>query len=682
MNSKKTGLLLFLFLSANAQAQSLNQRGIDRLNQDVQTLWSQDGLSMVHDAAMAAAQKLVGVPHAAGSNVTVTITSISSLTLDCPGAPGVQRLDGSGLSAAIPLSGTWHLNLVVGAHAEVSTFLGSYSDDFHITIDLSDLHGAISATLDSSDPSAPKVIAVNPPTLSFTLHVSSTNTLVNILGWLSSSLVNDFGGAAISVGAQVLAAKLDLMASPTPSVLNAGGPGLQPIAIDPAALQLAAGKLGDEIEAYRTPFGPIIETHFDKGYSGTWADSLANPSFDPGKVDAPHAYGDSGEMTGHYLAALAFQYAVTHDATAQARGARALDTLRTLLTMRHDVGVGDLGSMNRSIMPISFIPDWERPKPGYTPGQDFAMPWHGDQYFFTDYASRDEYMGLFYGLAIARDLFDDPNLKASAQASIEMALDYLLANDWTWRRRDGSLGERWQGVLEQQYAWILAGYHGNPAKYQSVHDQYQGFCDLLWVGFWTSVMDPFYSYYKFQLGTGSIYSLLRLETDPVAWQRAYQSVAILRHYIGHHLNPLFNNVYLATDPSSKTQLGGENANLLTRWLNSQRRRERIDIHNDPTIEQVDYTPPVNTTALPGNGPAPTIKVAKYPLPPEKRVGSGFMWSVSPVQLDPGYPANPDANIEGESLDFVLPYWQARYYGAIAGPRKAVPIGIILSTVKL
>src|SRR6185295_15053034 len=109
------------------------------------------------------------------------------------------------------------------------------------------------------------------------------------------------------------------------------------------------------------------------------------------------------------------------------------------------------------------------------------------------------------------------------------------------------------------------------------------------------------------------------------------------HYIGHHLNALFNNVYLATDPSSKTRLGGENANLLTRWLNSGRRRQRIDIHNDPTIEQVDYQPPVNTTALPGSGPAPTIKVAKYPLPPDKRIVSGFMWSVSPLQLDPGYP---------------------------------------------
>src|SRR5439155_6301645 len=122
----------------------------------------------------------------------------------------------------------------------------------------------------------------------------------------------------------------------------------------------------------------IIETHFDKDYSGSWADSLADATFTPGTVNFPHSYGDSGEMTGHYLAALAYQYAVTHDATAQTRGARALQTLRTLLTMRHDVGVGALGNMNRSIMPVSFLADWQRPKPGYTPGQDFAMQWNGD----------------------------------------------------------------------------------------------------------------------------------------------------------------------------------------------------------------------------------------------------------------------------------------------------------------
>ncbi|MGH7125919.1 MAG: hypothetical protein ACREFI_16210, partial [Stellaceae bacterium] len=336
----------------------------------------------------------------------------------------------------------------------------------------------------------------------------------------------------------------------TPSVQNAGGPALPAFAR--ADLEGAAAKLGSEIESYRTPFGPILEMHFDTGYSGTWGQSLADPAFDPGRADAPGSYGDSGEMTGHYLAALAFQYAATRDPVAKTRARRALATLRTLLTMR-----GEPGNMNRSIMPIWYLPQWMRPAPGYTPGQDYAQMWNGDLYYFADYMSRDEYMGLFYGLSIAHDLFDDPAMQADAQQQIEMALDYLVRNGWTWRRRDGSYGERWAGVFEEQYAWILAAWHGNPAKYQSLHDQYQGFADILWTGFWTSALDPYDSYYKFQLGVGSMHVLLMHETDPAAWMRAYQGIAILRHYIGHHLNAHFNNTYLAFDASSRARLGAE-----------------------------------------------------------------------------------------------------------------------------
>jgi hypothetical protein len=677
MNKGFLGLIIVLAITAmaiTARAQTLNASGIARLNQDAQALWTTDGLTMAHDAALKAANTLVGVPHLVDSttNSYATIIGINSITLDCPGAPGVTRLDGGGVTVGVPLSGAWHINVVARMNLHGTIFWTDYSDTFNVTIDLSNIKGDISIAIDSSNPAAPRVTAVNAPHLSFTLNVSSTNEVVNAIGWIGSNTVNAISGTAVTIAAQYLAQKLGVMASSTPTVIGAGGPGLAPITVDAAQLQNSALTLGDEIEAYRTPFGPIIEQHFDTAYSGTWLDSLTNPHFTPGTATFPHAYGDSGEMTGQYLASLAFQYATTKNPTTKARGLRMLNVLRTLLTMRHDAGIGELGSMNRSIMPLSYLTPDQRPPTTYTSGNDYAAMYNGQLYSFTDYQSRDEYLGLFYGLSIAYDLFDDPAMKANAQTSIEMALDYLLAHGWTWRRKDGSLGEHWQGSLDQQYAWILAGYHGNPAKYQAAHDQYKGFTDILWVGYWIAVMDPYYQYYKFQLGSGSIYTLLRLETDPAAWQRAYQAVAIQRNYIGHHLNPHFNNVYMAFDSSSKARLGAENANLLTRWLHALRRRTRVDISNDPTIPTMDYTPPVNTTALPGSGPAPTIKISKYPLTPEVRIGQGFLWSCSPFELNPGYPAGPDAYIEGETLDFVLPYWQSRYMGVVPAPRTINP----------
>ena len=651
-------------LCAMLLAQSLNARGVQRLNQDVQELWAHDGLPLARDAAQSELQKLQGVPHTIAGGATATLANLRSLTLDAPVAPGLLRLDQGGATVALPLSGAWNLGVSADLNVHAHVLFWDVDTTFPISIALKNLTAQLSATFDSTDPSAPKVSHVSPPVVHFTLQITSSNAAVAALGWLTSTLVNGVGQGVMQVAAVYVAHKLQLMVQDTPAVQNAGGPALQPVRR--GDLEGAARRLGDEIESFRTPFGPILETKFDQPYHGTWADSFADPGFSPGHVTGAHAYGDSGEMTGHYLAALSFQYAATRDATAKARAQRALNTLTTLLTMR-----GEPGNMNRSIMPVAWLEGWQQPKPGYTSGEDYARVWNGQPYYFSDYMSRDEYMGLFYGLAIARDLLDDPAMKAQAQAGMEMALDYLVRNRWTWRRLDGSWGERWAGVLEEQYAWILAAWSGNKPKYQALHDDYAGFADLVWTGYWTAAIDPYDTYYKFQLGAGAIQVLLSHEPDPASWQRAYQGVQVLRHYIGHHLNAHFNNVYLAFDASSKARLGAENENLLSRWLLWPRRRERVNLHGDPTIEKTTFTQQTDATGGHGTN---TIEIAKYPLPPDKRIGSGFMWSVSPCQLDPGFAAPQDAYIEGETLDFVLPYWMARYYRAIVPPR-----GIGIST---
>ena len=652
-----------VLLSGAASAQSLNAQGIARLNQDISSLWTQDGVPMAQKAAADEAQKLIG-DHQIDSKTTLSVLAINALSLGIGGSPGLTQMDGNGARLSMPLGTSW--DATVDARVRLQTrILFNIDQTFNVRAEITGLNADISMLFDSSDPAAPKLTRINPPAVRFNVRITSSNTLVNMVGWLGSALVDGVvGKALIAIAARVVAQRLEVMTANTPSVMFAGGPALAPVRR--ADLEGAAAKLGDQIEKFRTPFGPTLEMRFDQPYNGTWLESLNDPSFNPGNGIAPHAYGDSGEMTGHYLAALGFQYAATHDSQARLRAKRALATLRTLLTMR-----GEPGNMNRSIMPIWFIPEWERPSTAYTPGKDYAAPWNGDLYFFSDYMSRDEYMGLFYGLSWAHDLFsDDPQMVAEAQALTEMAIDYLVRNGWTWRRKNGTWGERWAGVLEEQYAWILSAWHGNPAKYQSLHDQYHGFADLIWTGFWVSAIDPYYQYYKFQLGMGAIHVLLQHETDPAAWMRAYQSVVIMRHFIGHHLNAHYNNTYLAFDPASKARLAAENENLLTRWLSWPRRRIRNDLHDDPTIEQVDYTPPLQPGSLYPQGNEPTIKVSKYPLPPDRRIGSGFMWSVSPNQLDPGYPSNPDAYIEGETLDFFLPYWMGRYYGAIVPPAAA------------
>lgn len=640
--------------STEGRAQSLNQAGVARLNADVQALWAIDGVPLARAQGLAELQKLVGQTHNVANICDATIVQVSSLTLDAPVAPGVTRLDGSRIEAALPLAGTWRVVAEVRVHCHGSIFGIDWYDDFNVGVELRDLAVGAKVDLDSSDPTAPKLVRVHPPTLNYNLKVTSTSDVVQFLGWLTSGTVNGVSKAVATVGLDYLVKKLDLTQY-TPQVVGEGS-ALAPV--QPADLERAAVRLEHELVTIKMPFGGCVEGKFDRDYLGTWEDSLNDPSFNPGTLDlvAVDTAGDEALMTGYYLGALSFRYAATRSPEALAHAKQALAAYRILLTMR-----GAPGDLNRSITPF-------HGQPLDAQDGDYADTFQGKQYVMSGYVSRDAYTGTLFGLSLAHDLLDDPRAKAEAAALLEMALDYLLANHWTHRKHDGSFDERWQGAIEEQYAWVNAAYRCDPVKYAAVMDQYKGYSDILWTGIWLACLDPYYSYFKFALGSACLHTALRTETDPVRWQRTYQGMAILRHFVGHHQNAHFNNFYLAADPSSVARLGAENKNLLTRWLRQPRRYVVHDLRSDPTIEKVDYTPPYNTSLLfPGQNVPQTVQVAKVPLPVEKRISTSMRWDRSPYSLHEDYLWGVEARHEGESIDFLTPYWMARYYHAIAGP---------------
>jgi hypothetical protein len=50
-----------------------------------------------------------------------------------------------------------------------------------------------------------------------------------------------------------------------------------------------------------------------------------------------------------------------------------------------------------------------------------------------------------------------------------------------------------------------------------------------------------------------------------------------------------------------------------------------------------------------------------PVPVEERVHTDFLWQRSPFLLFGG----GAGTIEGNGIDFILPYWMARHYGVIS-----------------
>jgi hypothetical protein len=636
---------------AHAGEPTLNQRGVARLNADFQELWTQDGLGIIRPKAWDALQKLVGVEHDAGKHAKAKITRIVSMELDCPGAPGFTRIDGKAIDAAIPLRGEWNLGVWVDVHVKGKVVGIKIDRTYRVGIELDRFRATLGIDVDSSDPAAPKVSRVRRPSIDFRLKVKSTNWLLKVLGWITRPLMNGVADVVVAVAAQKLVNEVTPILKDQPEVIGeAGGPGLAPVA--PANLDDLAVKLEADTYEYRMPYGTVFEVITDKDYYGTWEDSLLDPAFDGGTMDkaATQEQGDSALMTGHLLAGHCFRWATTQSPEALDRARGLLRAFRTLLTMK-----GEPGNLNRTICPMS--PEIQ------LDAETYAQRFQGVDYVMSDYISRDAYMGTFFGLAVAHSILTDPADKAEAGALIEMALDYLVRNHWTWRKRDGSFGERWQGTLEHQYAWVLAGHAVNPTKYARLREEYAGYADLMWMGVWSGMTDPLNTYYGFNLLNGVLYTALEHEHDPVRWQRAYQGVAVMRHFIGHHQNAHFNNTYAASDPSSVARLGAENEVLLTRWMRGPRRWLNGDLRNDPTIEKVTITLPL--PKISDRKVATTLEIAKHPIPIDKRLSTGFRWSRSPFRLvDDNCSLTGEPYHEGEAVDFLLPYWMSRYYGLV------------------
>ena len=52
-----------------------------------------------------------------------------------------------------------------------------------------------------------------------------------------------------------------------------------------------------------------------------------------------------------------------------------------------------------------------------------------------------------------------------------------------------------------------------------------------------------------------------------------------------------------------------------------------------------------------------------PIPVEDRPPSDFVWQLDPFQLDGG----GSGVIETAGIDYLLPYWMARFYGVVREP---------------
>jgi hypothetical protein len=369
------------------------------------------------------------------------------------------------------------------------------------------------------------------------------------------------------------------------------------------------------IQARHLPFGGILDPIFSSPTSQA--------------ITGYTRCGDSALWTGHYLAAESYRYKVSGDPSALANAEAALAYLKALV----DVTGTDV--LARCIVPMSSsyaasITSQEAANGIYTSGVNY---WVGN-------TSRDEYVGVFFGLSVAYDLLG-ASTQPAIQALAARLLNFLTANGWNVVMPDGTQSTTFIIRPDEQLGLLQVGRQVDSVEFGPAYQSLATLASSL-VGIPVAVdaADVVDSYFKFNLDAINLFGLIRLETDSTlltTYQSAYE---IFHNTVKDHMNAHFNMIDRALN-GANSERDLDTASYLHQWL--------FRPHRDLYVD------------LSGQYPSCSSGNSCDPLPIVQRVPTDFLWQRSPFQLDGG----GSGLIESAGIDFILPYWMARYYNVVA-----------------
>jgi uncharacterized protein (TIGR03437 family) len=361
--------------------------------------------------------------------------------------------------------------------------------------------------------------------------------------------------------------------------------------------------------------------------------TLLDPIFDSPTGDQIVSYtrcGDSALWTGFYLAAESFRYNVTHSGEALAAAKRALAGIQSL------VDVTGNNAMARCLIPetspyAAAIQNEEAPNGIYRSGP-------GD--FWVGNTSRDQYSGVLFGLGVAYDLIDDPAMRSSIATLTTRLVQFLLDHGWNIVLPSGAITTTFLDRPDQQLAFLQLARHVNPDQFSTAYEITRATLASLAIVpiSFDTLSDS--SYFKFNLDTINLYTLIHLESG-LSEDIYRKSYSVLRNHTDGQENAFFNMIDFALNGPNAAR-DAETRSLLNQWL--QRPRRDLAVHNEGQY------------ATCGD---PTQ--ACQPIPVPDRPTSDFLWQRSPYQLSNQGGSNI---IEGAGIDYILPYWMARYCGVV------------------
>ncbi len=384
---------------------------------------------------------------------------------------------------------------------------------------------------------------------------------------------------------------------PLAAVAILGGLVFPALASEADALAISAN-----IQARHMPFGAIL----DPIYFSPASDQIVGYT----------RCGDSALWTGAYLAAEAFHYKVTRSADALNQVKTALAALKGLVDVTGDNRLARC--MVPANSPYAASIQNEEPRNAIHP----APPW-----IWVDNTSRDEVVGVFFGLGSAYDLVDDSTVKTGI-GDLATRLARFIA-DHQWSPND-DISNTFLLRPEELQMLLQVTRHVNPSS--TISGPF--LVPPVQSAVFFDVQDNS-SYFKFNLDYMSLYNLVRLQNNGDN-QGTYN---ILRNHTASHQNAFFDIIDRALQGPNAAR-DAEMRILLEQWL---QRRKR------------DF--PVNVA-----GTVPVCGVeACQPVPVPLRPPTDFLWQRSPFQLSGG----GDGFVENPGIDYILPYWMGRYYEVLS-----------------
>ncbi|MGZ8702301.1 MAG: hypothetical protein ACXWZY_08445 [Gaiellaceae bacterium] len=470
---------------------------------------------------------------------------------------------------------------------------------------------------------------------------------------------------------------------------------------------------------------------------------------------------DSAIWTGHYLAAEAFRYAATQDPDALAHVRKAVTGIERLFAVpfrgaahgstiigKTELSPGtdrspvtaETGVLTRTAVPSSddrFIAGalakkkcwYEFPEKGWILANQrwptySAIPlalrsgplaagikpdptgpvWHAWGCSDNWPVSRDQYMGIFYGLGLAWLLVDDPSVKTRAKAQIEQALDYLAPRH-SWNivlPPENRIQTTFLGDFVKQLAFLRVGATINPTKYGPRYNAVKAAAAHTWIPVWLSGLDPLLQYYKFNLSSAALTLALMYETDPSIRAGYLYAHDVLWGSVRQHRNAYFDLLHIlvqepgrralvAATPSAlnpvptTVSLRDEAIKALAEWTD---RRKAVAGTNelprdDMSTAAINYHQglwPKSIGVYTGVVLTETLQ-ATYALPVDMRTGNNmdFVWQRHPFNAAipntagrTGTPGEQEVHqsgapvarrgVENPGVDYLLPYWMAVYLG--------------------